>query len=716
MATLLKPIAKYHEPHRHEALGLLWKLGWPDAHSNSGFGQNHPWSVIAEVIKYEPKKPINVTLDALVWLKTQLEMPESRKLLEGKTPVLRMLVGPCFDRTVEWSWWEGRQCHFATQFVSVRITMPIRASALSILDWIIENGSWLAALDALSALEPAIDRIYPLNTSSPSELAKLNEEWQPERLRGLVLYEKALKKHTQIAVCYKVRHTLKRIVRRDEDSSFATEARRILKSIPEDLALRTVVAVLSHDAEEIEDRLGSVWTEDDRKNVASLWNKRMREIAVELAAKFPEPVELHTFLARLTEELTRAGYHPLPFMLFQGMAEATSAISLALAREIIDAKANSPLAQAWPSLVEKNPAVDEAKRLELFQDAARASVAGASSAAVRALAIKSRQEQPLNEAEQRLLLEVAGRASDEESLSLLQLVEWCGDANTQLAADILKALPIRKIAPRMLSEILQALCPFRERKAPLAPAVVHAVVSQLDAVSDLGVFSGLRVWKQLSQQHPRAVYELLRERIARATAVKDGEHYSPIPLDFETEFSLSELSKEPDYSEICDELWSRVTGVYNPQSSFWQRLFKAVVMRHPPAWLARMTREIETSQSAEKLSLLVELLRFDGSLLIFRFPEIPRALLTKAKLLGGKKLFEIIREGLYRGCGPQTRAYGSGALDAELDYVESEAVKAAEAHANDELLGPFYRWIVEAEQKERLMHKMDYECEMSALD
>jgi len=43
-------------------------------------------------------------------------------------------------------------------------------------------------------------------------------------------------------------------------------------------------------------------------------------------------------------------------------------------------------------------------------------------------------------------------------------------------------------------------------------------------------------------------------------------------------------------------------------------------------------------------------------------------------------------------------------------------VKAAEAYATDELLGPFFRWIVEVEQKERLLHRMQAEAAMASLD
>jgi hypothetical protein len=84
--------------------------------------------------------------------------------------------------------------------------------------------------------------------------------------------------------------------------------------------------------------------------------------------------------------------------------------------------------------------------------------------------------------------------------------------------------------------------------------------------------------------------------------------------------------------------------------------------------------------------------------------------------LGGDQLSQQVRINLYWACRPQLRSYSNGILDKELDYVEAEAAKAAEAHASDEVLGPFYRWIVEVEQKERLMHKMQAEVAMVSLD
>ena len=47
--------------------------------------------------------------------------------------------------------------------------------------------------------------------------------------------------------------------------------------------------------------------------------------------------------------------------------------------------------------------------------------------------------------------------------------------------------------------------------------------------------------------------------------------------------------------------------------------------------------------------------------------------------------------------------------------VGAAAVKAAESHAEHPILGPFYRWIVEVEQKDRMNHQMQAANDMANL-
>jgi hypothetical protein len=335
---------------------------------------------------------------------------------------------------------------------------------------------------------------------------------------------------------------------------------------------------------------------------------------------------------------------------------------------------------------------------------------------IRALAWKARQDQPLSEAESRLLLEIAARATDKEAHGLLELVEWCSDVNMPLGIQILEALPIRRVAPTMVEQVLTALVPYRERKTPIPEDVVRSVVMHLIDVRDLDEFHHSDQWEALIKNYPRLIFDLLLARIERATSDDVPVGYQPVPFGIDSRLSLSGLTKEADYRQICQRLWGHALNVDDPQQFNWMRLFQAVVLNDASFWLERMQHEIEAASSKETLYLLVGLLKFEGSLIIFRFPDLTRAFLKSARCLGGQRLYETIRLSLYSGCGPQMRAFTNGRLDENLDYVEAEAAKAAETHAKDEELGPFYRWIVETEQKSRLMHKMHNEAEMAASD
>jgi hypothetical protein len=60
---------------------------------------------------------------------------------------------------------------------------------------------------------------------------------------------------------------------------------------------------------------------------------------------------------------------------------------------------------------------------------------------IRALAWKARQNQPLSEDGNKLLLGIAAKATEEEALNLLDLVGWCSEANLPLGIQILETLP-----------------------------------------------------------------------------------------------------------------------------------------------------------------------------------------------------------------------------------------------------------------------------------
>jgi hypothetical protein len=716
LPALLKPIAEYHDQHRRAALDFLWDLGLTKSWAEIDSNRNHPWVVIANVIKFALKKRVSVTLDALAWLDAKLRHPGTVQVLESPTPILRVLISPCFERVVEFSWMEGRTCHFCTQAVSIRNTQTIRDKALEILRWVIEHGSALAALDALSALEPAIRRVTPVDAKHASDEAKFRAEWRPERLKALTVYEQAIGKHSSVAVRYEIRQALKRELAFEEDPAFAEECRRIVASIPEDIALKVAVVILAQGGFEFEDEIHDSEGAEWYTRMQTLWDQKVHETAGQLATSYPERDALFEFLQQLAAQLANAGHHPYLTPLFANLAQVAPALASELAGHILEAGSSAHLAREWPALIEKNSQVRNGRRFELFRKAVGSRIPGAIAAIVRTMVALIRENQLLSDAEKALLIEIAPRAGVEEGDALLRLVEWSGEANLPWTFQILEALPIRDVAPRMLKQVLEALAPFRQRRISPPRAIVQHVLRQLVSVPDLDLFHHRREWDVLTEKYPREIYELMRDRITHAASGSAPDRYHPVPAGYRRRFALSALTQESDYDAICDDLWTRVADPGAPGAYAWVRLFQAVVFENPAPWPPRMIEAIDNAGSENALLWLAQLLRFEGSILIFRFPEITRAFLNRALILGGDALCQKIRVELHSGCGPQTRSYSNGILDKETDYIEAEAAKAAEAHASDELLGPFFRWIVEVEQKERLLHKTLADTEMACLD
>ena len=720
---LLAPIVIRHSRFRHEALDLLWSLGLrPGWEEMPGRSDNHPWAAIARILKYETHHSIQVMVAVLDWLKDLFRRPEALLVLESRTPILRLLLSPCFERFVNFTQLEGRKCRPRRQSVDLKATRPVRDRAFTLIESVIDSDSALAVLDALSALEAAIRRVTPWEAKQGPDPAVFRARWRPDRLRALSLYEKAAGRHAAVAVRYEIRRTLLQTMAYDEDAVFVEECRRVLATVPEDLALQTAVALLSQGAAQLDEVSGRLSELDTVERQHELWQERILSVCSRLAAAYPEAGSLSRFLAALTAELTGAGNHIDLGSLFAGLAEVSPPLASALAEHILAVGSGVPLTQFWPALVEKNQEVSESRRTELFTVAVRCQIPEASGAVIQALLRRARDGAALCEREGALLLELAGRAEVDEAARLLQFVEWSNDANIDWSIAILESLPLRKLlssqeaAARLLPHLLAALVPYRQRRSPMPRSTMQHVLKQLVSIPELDLDRQTREWNILVNENPREVYHLVRERIAFRASLPDSTRYRPVPHGYPAGFDLSALAKEADYPGICDELWNRVSDPVGEQKDDWLRLFQAVALEDTSIWVPRLLREIEAAASEKSLRELARILRFDGSLIIFRFPQVTRAFLMRARMLGGDESYARICGDLYSACGPFVLSYHNGIPEEQSDYVEAEALRAAEAHASDEVLGQFYRRFVRNEQHQRVQAKSQQEADFAFLD
>jgi hypothetical protein len=715
LPALLQPIAQYHDDHRTEALNLLWKLGLRAGWPAFGGDQNPPWSTIAEIFKLQPNKPISITLSALRWFAELLDKPDVLKVLEGHAPILRTLLQPCFARFVEFHEWEGRTVRWWTRPVHLENTQEVRDQALAIVRQVIDRGSWLAVLDALSALEVAVARIAPVDAKRVEDPDRFRLQWRPERQKAIALYEHALARHAHIAVRFEIRQTLRRDLAYEEDTVFAADCRRVLATIPEDLTLRVATALLSHGFFEFDEKIQD-WPKD-QKRIGDFWDQKRHETAVELGQAHPTPEALFAFLHELGEQMNRAGNHPLFGPFLAELAKAHPVLAAGLARHILEVGLETPLAREVPLLAYENAALTDSERVSVLAKTARSSIPGAAASAVDFLAWRLRQDSYAPSTEEAgLLFELAAKPDADVGGKLLSLCASAGESALPLVCRILEALPVAELPPRIAEGVWDVLVPYRKRATPLPKNLVAHFLQQLVAVPELDPHQHWEQFHSLTQTMPRALYTLVRNRVLHAATPQAPRNYVPLLAGYRFTLRLPGLVGEPDYAAICDDLWQRVLNRQEPHRHHWRELWQAVVLNDAGNWLPRLEREVQAAQSAEDLSELVRLLRFDGSVLIFRLPDLARAFLTRAQALGGDDLVSSVRADLWVGCGPMGRGYTDGVLDKEYDYVEAEAAKAAEVHASDPVLGPFYRWIARREQEDRLWNKARSAAQMAALD
>lgn len=452
------------------------------------------------------------------------------------------------------------------------------------------------------------------------------------------------------------------------------------------------------------------------EKVEVLWKQRVHETASELCSSFLETTPLHIFLKEIAEELVAAGNSPFFGVLFGSIGQIKPVLAVGLARELISGETEASLAAAWPTLLEANPSLKAEERLALLEQAACSRNEAVRVGLIRSISSRVLKGEIPDVREQALVIDMTTKASVNEASALLQLVKWSDDSNVSWSFPVLEKLPLGTLADLTLEFIMEALIPYKERKTLPPKKTVKHVLTQLVSVPDFDIHHHHREWEVLVKNFSREVYDWVYSRITYAAAGKAERSYCPIPHGYKSTFGVPELAKESDFQAICADLWQRAFNPNEKHQYYWLELFRAIVLDHPSFWRNGLMEKIAAAVNQESLLWLAQFLRFQGSLIIFHFPEITRAFLKRAKELGGDSIYKDMRSELYIGCGPQGRLYTGGRLDPDDDYVEAAAAKAAEAHASDDLLGPFFRWIVETEQKERLKHKMQSEADMASLD
>ena len=699
LPALIRPVAMHHELHRWAALDLLWELGLSSDWKRFKDHGDHPWGVIAQVMGFRFGKSVSVSISALEWLATQMEKPEGFRVLEDPEPVLRILLSPCFARIVQHTEMNGKTFTTWKSEVSLERTQPVRDRALGILRDVIVRGSWLAALDALSAAEKGFSRIPRVPNEEVSVRDSFRERWRSERLKALGLLSVALEHHQQVGVRWWVREEVCHLALSEEDPDVRGSADTIRRQIAEDLGLRIAGTIMKQRGYRSEDMGGERAVE-------------VESVARELGAAYTDPDRLVEHLDQLTRELGRAGDSPDCFELYQVMARLVPELALGVAGRIVSGSTSEILAAHWPQLIIENPLLNLGRRVALFEVAGKRGCEPVRASLVDHLALRFAKDEPAGVGGERTMVESMADGADVDlAIRLLSLVCQASRGNRDWAWTLLFRLPLGGIARRAPKQLIEALGNRSNTPDPAPDALVRHVLKQLVEAPSLEFHPGSEPWDRLLKSYPKEIYDLVTARIVRKSQANDQSGYDPIPGTFFVDFRLPGLRQHPDYEAVCEDLWRRVSDPDEVGREAWTQLFHAVVTEGTGEWLIRLRSQIEKCASEDELRLLVRLIRFSGSLIVFRKPELVLEVLERAENLGGKSLWSRLRLDLYDSAGLVVKTFPVGEMHAETDYVEAAAMKAAQVHAKDPVLGPFYRWIVEQEAVHRRAHKADCEAE-----
>lgn len=316
-----------------------------------------------------------------------------------------------------------------------------------------------------------------------------------------------------------------------------------------------------------------------------------------------------------------------------------------------------------------------------------------------------------------MIAALAARGSEAEIGKILELIQLADEVNAPWCFQLLEQLPLQLVAKHLSARFLEALFPYRAPEARPPVSAVDHVLEAMVEIPEIDPEQSDRPYVTLVEDYPRSVYDFVVKRLNYAAALPDGSEYQAVPQSFRNQFRLESLSKEKDYEEICDFLWKAVFEHWDsPVLSGWLQLFQGVALTNEGFWMPRLLEKIRTVQGFDDLRLLVAFIEFDGSLEVFRHPQIAAAFLQRAEEMEGAEGLKRMRWALSSASGPQGKSFSSGVLDPGYDYLEAEAFKAAEKHAEDALLGPFYRWIGETERHERELSLKSYEADMASLD
>ena len=468
---------------------------------------------------------------------------------------------------------------------------------------------------------------------------------------------------------------------------------------------------------EFAEQMGAPIGEDAQEKIEERWKGFLANVAREFLLEYPDPAAMIGRLNQVIEESVAAGSNPITGELLGAVTDADPQRAAAFSAALLDRGCEARFANIWYQVLYRLPASQAAEIERLLALGSEHPRTDIRSGVMDYFRFRDHKGMALNPAERTLLEGMALQAGPEETKSFVKLIQWVGPSCAEWGYGLLRKLRLADLPDGFHGEVLAALNPFYARMIDPPPATVRHVLDALIKIPEIKVNHSGGAYERIVKLYPRAIYDFVLQRVARYEELGMVVRYQALPHGILARFRLEGLSMEADFDNICDFLWGKTVGsISEPSGYIWRQLFHGIVLDRVDFWLPKLTAAVKAATSLKELGALIEIIHFDGSLVVFRFPDFAKTILHRAEDLQGIEGYNQMRSTLYVVSGPQFRSGTNGELDKNVDYIEAEAIRAAATYAADSVLGPFYRWIVDVEQRDRDQNRKRYQAEIALLD
>ena len=310
-----------------------------------------------------------------------------------------------------------------------------------------------------------------------------------------------------------------------------------------------------------------------------------------------------------------------------------------------------------------------------------------------------------------LLIGLAKKANGTLLLALIGLIR--NAARRDWEARLVESLLDRELSDDEARILASAIAYQFRARGDFDAHTISRVLDRLAVSQSLNDSDhGLSFFHEAARRYPRRMYEFMLKRVERQEMEHRLGNTGFHALPYGCRWRLEGIEKEPDFETLARDLFQRIVTKPEDQRWLWEELFRVVVSRTSPLTEVLITEHLPQLDNADDLADIASLLGWEGSLIVFRNPELTEAILRKARTLGAD-VQERITWKLIHGSGPTVRGYTNGELDPQYRYLRDEAEKAAKSHESNEILRSFYQKIVNMEIRDAERHRKEQDVDLA---